>query len=456
MFRRLLLRLTLLNASVIAILFLTLIVGAYFYAQYEINRHSLFVLTRITKEINSGHPPPFLRIKDPNSPGNMKPPDSAFPADRPVPPPPGGPPVLAELAGPQPPPPPDDFRGPKPVIFYAQTDPAGKIDFSSPQQQLNDAQLKELVASVPAHWAPHGRLNFANTMYFYLASPRADQAGTLIVFQNFEQEYLVFQTIMKSLAVIGVLCLVISLGGSLFLARRAMRPIQQAWDRQRDFLADASHELRTPLAVIQASLDVIRSNADEQVFEQKQWLDNMGESLTSMANLVESLLFLARIDSSQHPMEKKAFALDKAIANAVELFRPLADAKGIQIFLAVDSNITMAGDEARIKQVVGIILDNAIRHTPAGGKIEILLQQIQRNAQLTVTDTGEGIPPEHLAKIFERFYQVDPARNKDGSGLGLSIAKCIVESHRGTIQALSKPRSGTTFLIRLPLPKSTA
>ena len=354
-----------------------------------------------------------------------------------------------------PPTPPLDDAGMRPVAFYVQTDPEGNIVFSSPQQQLNSDQVQDLVATVRRQPTLNGRIDFSNTLYFFLATPRTDQPGTLFIFQDFEREYSVFRTTMKSLAWIGLICFIASLGGSLFLARWAMRPIQQAWDRQKDFLADASHELRTPLAVIQASLDVIRSNADEQVSEQKQWLDNMGESVASMANLVDSLLFLARIDSSQHPIAKKTFALDKAIANEVELFKPLADAKGIHLFTALDSRIQLFGDEARIKQVLGIILDNAIRHTPAEGTIEVLLQQNQRNVQLTVTDSGDGIPKEHLSRIFERFYQVDPARNKEGSGLGLSIAKCIIESHQGTIQALSKPNSGTTFQIRLPLSKSS-
>ena len=109
------------------------------------------------------------------------------------------------------------------------------------------------------------------------------------------------------------------------------------------------------------------------------------------------------------------------------------------------------GDECRIKQVVGILLDNAIRHTPAGGEISVLLQRLNRIAQLTITDTGEGIPSTHLQKVFDRFYQVDPSRNKGGVGLGLSIAKCIIETHDGKIQAVSKSGAGTSFLIQLPL-----
>ena len=443
MFRKLLLKLTLLNAGVIAILFLTLITGAYFYAQHEINRHSVSFLTRAANEINAGITPPFISMP-PAEPKQFS--GSVQPEKRPMPPPP----VLPGLPGGPPSPPPDDF-GPRMVVFFVQTDSEGKIVFSSAQKQLNADQLKSLVASVRGQASPNGRIDFANTLYFFLAVPRHDQPGTLYLFQDFEREYSVFQTIMEALAVIGFLCFIASLFGSLFLAGRAMRPIRLAWSKQRDFLADASHELRTPLAVIQASLDVIRSNTDEQVSEQRQWLDNIGESVESMASLVESLLFLARIDSQQHPIDKKTFALDKAIANVVELFKPMTEEKSIRISVECEPGISVLGDEARIKQVLGILLDNAIRHTPPEGKISVMLQQIQHSIQLTVTDTGEGISSENLPKIFDRFYQVDPSRNKGGAGLGLAIAKCIVETHAGTIQAQSKPDNGTTFLIRIPL-----
>ena len=432
MFRKLLLRLTLVNAGVIAILFLALITGVYFYAQHEISRHSVFFLTRAANEINAGLIPPFISV----TPGGPKQ----------IPPPP----VLGRFPGGPPAPPPDDF-GPKMVVFYVQTDPNGEIVYSSAQQQLNAEQLKTLVATVKDPASPNGRVDFANTLYFYLATPRHDQPGTLYLFQDFEREYSIFRTLMESLAVIGFLCFIASLFGSLFLARNAMRPIRLAWSKQRDFLADASHELRTPLAVIQANLDVIRSNSDEQVSEQRQWLDNIGESVKSMASLVESLLFLARIDSQQHPIDKKTFAIDKAVANVMELFKPIAEEKGILLSAECEPGISFLGDEVRIKQVLGILLDNAIRHTPSGGKISVLLQQLQHNVQLTVTDTGEGIAPENLPKIFDRFYQADPSRNKGGAGLGLAIAKCIIETHAGTIQALSKPENGTAFLIRMPL-----
>jgi signal transduction histidine kinase len=443
MFRKLLIKLTLLNASVIAILFFFLIAGVYLFAQYDINRHSKSFLSRVAADINAGRRPPMF-------PGPFNDPSTVAASD-PRPASPSGPPPGLSFSRPVPPP---DDEMPHPIIFYAKLDLAGAIVATSSTLPLPRAQLETLVQLVGKRSEPSSQIFFQDATYFYYSVERQDAPGRLLLFQNFERERGVFRTVMTALAVIGMFCFIASLFGSLFLARRAMKPIQQSWAQQRDFLADASHELRTPLAVMQASLDVIESNSDELVSEQTQWLNNIGESVKSMAALVESLLFLARIDTMQHPIDKKAFALDLAIANATTPYITLAATKKINLATELEPNLNLFGDEGRIKQVVGILLDNAIRHTPAGGEISVLLHRLNRSAQLTITDTGEGIPSAHLHKIFDRFYQVDPARNKGGAGLGLAIAKSIIEAHAGTIQAISKLGVGASFLIQLPLTTS--
>jgi signal transduction histidine kinase len=445
MFRKLLLKLTLLNAGVIAILFCLLIAGAYFVPERDLFRRTEFFLSRLATEINSGYQPPMLHrphLSRPDLETGRHPARTPadFPAELP-PPPPGTPfPPMKDGEFPQP-----------PVIFYAKLDANGNIAATSASVPYSAAELAGLVKDVGQETRSSGKIAFADSTYFYLRAERQDAPGQLLLFQNFDREQEVFRTLMTSLALIGVLCLVASWFGSLFLARRAMAPIQRSWTQQRDFLADASHELRTPLAVIQANLDVVKSNADEPVAEQSVWLDNIETSVKSMAALVNSLLFLARMDSSQHPIQKKPFRLDQAVEKAVGPYKILADAKSVTMTAALASDTEYFGDEQRIQQVLGILLDNALRYTPGGGKIEVMLRRLHRAAYITVSDTGPGIPPEHLPKIFDRFYQVDPARNQGGAGLGLAIAKCIVETHGGTIQAVSQLGKGANFSITLPL-----
>ncbi|EGO62561.1 sensor histidine kinase [Acetonema longum] len=273
----------------------------------------------------------------------------------------------------------------------------------------------------------------------------------LIIFEDITREQNTLHILIATLSATGVVCLALSLFGSLFMANRAMVPIQTAWQQQKDFLADASHELRTPLAIIQTNLEVVRENQTATVSSQDNWLRNIQEETACMTKLVKSLLFLAQADSRQQLLVRNDFSLNQMVTAAAEAFQPLAASQGITLNVSVEAGIRYYGDEAKIRQLIGILLDNAIRHTPPDGKIRVQLEQSKSAAALSVADSGEGISSEHLDKIFERFYQVDKSRAKGGAGLGLSIAKWIVESHRGTIRVASEPGAGTTFSVFLPL-----
>jgi len=258
--------------------------------------------------------------------------------------------------------------------------------------------------------------------------------------------------LVLALVATGFVCLILSLLASIFMANRALLPIQRAWQQQKDFLADASHELRTPLAVIQTNLEIVMKSPDETVASQDKWLSNIQEESEQMAALVNSLLFLARADSQQQMLTKALFALDQAAAGAAAPFTGIAAAKGLELEVAVGSEATLCGDENRVRQVIGILLDNAIRHTPQGGKVSLQLLRSDNKAMMIVADSGEGIDARYLDKIFDRFYQVDSSRFKGGAGLGLALAKWIIEHHGGRIQVASTPGSGTRFTVELPLP----
>jgi signal transduction histidine kinase len=231
-----------------------------------------------------------------------------------------------------------------------------------------------------------------------------------------------------------------------------MAPIKKSWQRQQDFVADASHELRTPLTVVQVNLELVKGNPDETVASQSKWLDYSLIETERMSKLVGDLLFLARADSQQQTLEMKQFSLDTAMSGVIDSFRTLAETSGILLETSLDSDVTYWGDEFRIKQLLVILLDNALKYTPSGGKVTIGLQKIDSSAEITVSDNGEGIEAEHLSKIFERFYRVDKARShqKEGTGLGLAIADWIIKSHRGQVEVSSSPGKGTSFVIRLP------
>jgi len=222
--------------------------------------------------------------------------------------------------------------------------------------------------------------------------------------------------------------------------------------KTKDFVADASHELRTPLAVIQTNLELVMGNPKETVEEQKEWLKNIEIEVSHMTRLVEDSLFLARVDSEQQLLNKSYFSLDKAIDQVVKPLIPMANNKDIKLIVEVEPEVDYYGDEKRMSQLILILLDNAIKHTPIHGEVRLKMRTIGNTIEILVLDTGEGIEEQHLDKIFERFYRIDKARVKsiEGTGLGLSIANWIIKIHKGSISVSSIPGKETAFTIRLP------
>jgi signal transduction histidine kinase len=239
--------------------------------------------------------------------------------------------------------------------------------------------------------------------------------------------------------------------GSRLLSKAAIRPIQEAWQKQLDFTADASHELRTPIAVIQTNLDLVMDGPEETVESQMKWLKNIEAENRRMARLVEDLLTLSRADTGQQSLAMEPFMLDETVLETLSLFEPLANEKCIALEVNIQEKTAFRGDRERMKQLIVILADNAFRYTDSG-KVTASLSQSERGITLTVSDTGYGMEAEHLSKIFDRFYRAIHTRklNQDGSGLGLSIARWITREHGGTIQAASTPGAGTVFTVYFP------
>ncbi|SMD09820.1 sensor histidine kinase [Sporomusa malonica] len=424
MFHRLRYKLTLINVSIILILFLLLIAGAYWFAQTKISKFTDNLAQKIVSDIQTG------RINDLPSRNEPRPmPPSGPPLGLPLPPPPGPP--------------------PGPNFFFVKTSPAGAIISQSSVLPLNSEGLAALTAQALQGAASQGTIVFEQTKYSYVRAPLTTQPGMLVLYHDLTHDTNILRVVLTALLAVGLICSLLSFAASFFMANRAMKPIKKAWQQQSDFLSDASHELRTPLSVIQINLDILRGSPDDTVSSQSKWLDNIQEESKCMINLVDSLLFLARADSQQQPLHKQPYSFTTLLTRAVAPFEAVAAAKGLSLEVAAAVAGNDYGDELRIKQVVTILLDNAIRHTSVG-TISVSLSQSNANTQLSVTDSGEGIEPEHLTRIFDRFYQVDTSRRKGGSGLGLAIAKWIIESHDGTIAVTSTPGVGTTFVVQLP------
>jgi heavy metal sensor kinase len=230
--------------------------------------------------------------------------------------------------------------------------------------------------------------------------------------------------------------------------------LDEAFRRQRQFTADASHELRTPLTAIKGQTEVALQR-ERRPEEYREVLQAVNTEVDRLIRLAGSLLTLARADSRQVPIAREQIDLGQLVGDAAEQLRPTADAKNIRMDVSSDS-LPFTGDEDLLLQLVLNLVDNAIKYTDDGGRVTVACARDGRSALIAVSDTGPGIPAEHLPRIFDRFYRADTSRSQagGGAGLGLSIARWIAEEHGGTLTAESEPSRGSTFTARLPLASS--
>ncbi len=240
---------------------------------------------------------------------------------------------------------------------------------------------------------------------------------------------------------------------SLYFANRAIKPIAEAWERQKQFVADASHELKTPLSIINANYDVLLTNQEETIQSQLKWLDYIKIGTDRMTKLINDLLSLAKMEDVRFPIQKVTFNMSDAINDVILSMEPVVAEKDIKLTHLIEPDIIVKSDQEKIKLVVTILFDNAVKYTDEKGQIDISLIRSKRHVTFTIKNSGKGIAKQDLPKIFDRFYRVDPSRTQEisGYGLGLSIAKTIMDRLGGEIYATSVENKYTTFTFILEL-----
>ena len=315
----------------------------------------------------------------------------------------------------------------------------------------------------------------------------------LIIARSTKQIDQALAGLVRTLLIAVPLALALAAGGGIFLARRALKPVdeiartaqeieesdlsrrinvntkdelgrlaatlnemigrlEKAFQRQKQFTSDASHELRAPLAVIEAestlALQKERPSSDYQ-----RSLENISQETRRMSSLIDQLLTLARADAGKEQWNFAEIDLGKLISNLSTDAEILCQEKGLNFQLGQTHDLVVKGDEARLRELFMNVLDNAIRYTPALGTVSLSLRRDGQMAVVAITDTGVGIPAEDIPFIFERFYRVDKSRSRaeGGSGLGLAICRHIVEAHGGKIEVESQVGVGSTFSVWLPL-----
>lgn len=236
------------------------------------------------------------------------------------------------------------------------------------------------------------------------------------------------------------------------LAGKTLGPIQKAHEDQKRFIADASHELRTPVAALKTLLEVFSLKKKHTQKEVSEMVETSVQEVESLQYLVDKLLRLTIYQGNRSQLTFSTFSLRSVVRKVIRTLQPLADEKGIEITQSLNE-VEIQADREKIHELVSILVENAIKYT-SEGTVTVQAKQKRSKCILIVKDTGEGISPEDIPHIFDRFYRVDCARDcagEGGFGLGLAVAKEVVESHGGTISVSSAPGSGSTFSVSLPL-----
>lgn len=257
--------------------------------------------------------------------------------------------------------------------------------------------------------------------------------GQIVVFVDGTMNRSFTRMLLLTVGIVLLFSLVLILLLIILFSKRSVRPIAESYEKQKQFITDANHELKTPLTLILANLDIIEADIGKN-----EWLDDIRAEGERMNALVKQLVMLTRMDEEKTDVNVSAFSLSDAITDTVSEFKMLAEEKGKPIFADVQPGITYTGDEAEIRRVISILLDNALKYCDKGGSIFLALTA-KRHPVICVENTCAEVDHIELDRLFDRFYRADKARTFTGGfGIGLSIAKAAVEKHRGEICAYKK------------------
>jgi len=275
----------------------------------------------------------------------------------------------------------------------------------------------------------------------YVAAAVADRL-------ELEEEY---TTLIATFGAAALAALLLVAGAGYLLVRQATAPVERSMDQMRRFMADAAHELRTPVTVLRARAEVMLAQ-ERNPSRDAAALRAIEQETTRLGEIIGDLLTLARADAGERPVTREALYLDDVASDAVAAVRALAERQGVALEVGQFEEAGIAGDPALVRRLLVIVLDNAIKYTPAGGRVRLDVATVDGARSAVVTDTGIGIPADQLPHVFDRFYRGDPARRAaDGTGLGLAIARWIADLHGAAIAiGPSADGSGTRVAITFP------
>lgn len=334
------------------------------------------------------------------------------------------------------------------IYFDLIVNDAGELIYINSALNLRQ-EVYDFAASIAKDNPLGGLVDMEDRKWMYRATPEAlpvlegvnaaNGAFTHMRFLDITDSHQMLSSLMLTLMGLYAALLFVFAALAWFFANRSIRPMAEAWESQRQFIADASHELKTPISTLNANLDVLYASQEETIQSQIRWLDNSKKVLLRMTTLIRDMLELAQVE--EHDGDSKMAVVDIRLLldEVIDCFAPAADEKDIAMYETMEGVLQIHSNHALVQQVLEILIDNAIRHADENGKIAIEASLHKSEVFVKVMNTGKGIAPEDLGKVFDRFYRGDKARTNQGAhyGLGLSIARSAMQRLGGSISVNS-------------------
>ena len=277
----------------------------------------------------------------------------------------------------------------------------------------------------------------------------SDELGSLIIFLDCGRSLSSFRATLLASVALALLGLLAVLALLLILSRRIVRPVAESYEKQKQFITYAGHELKTPMTIISADVELAEMECGEN-----QWLADIRRQAERLTGLTNDLIYLSRMEEEQPKLQRIEFPLSDVSEEMAAPFLAPAKSQGKELDIRIQPMLSCVGDEKAIRQLISILLDNALKYSPAGGKLSLRLEKQGRGILLTVTNTtSQPVDESRLPHLFDRFYRSDQSRSSEtgGYGLGLSIARSIVLAHRGKIRAESADGQSLTIAVTLPV-----
>lgn len=335
------------------------------------------------------------------------------------------------------------------VSFALMTDKDGNLLETDSRFDMDEEFYNEALAQATTSSSREGEFTLDGTRWAY--SIQNTPSGEMIVCLDVTAQLRIMTTLIYTFSIVALGMLIVIYVTSRYFANRSIAPVREAFEKQKRFIADASHELKTPLAVINTNADVLLAAGDETIDSQAKWLHHIKSETERMKTLTNDLLYLTQMDDAREHVMYAPFDLSEAVESVILTMEAVIFEKELNFSYEIEPGLKLTGSSEQMKQVVMILLDNAIKYTNPKGYIQLKLKRQHNHLRLKVSNTGEGIAPEHAGRIFDRFYRADAsrARKSGGYGLGLAIAKSIVEQHKGKIEVKSIPQEMTSFYVQL-------